>query len=106
MIDTLELCTDSSGKSHCMLVCADIFTKWVEVCPLCRHDAAGVAAAFISMCLRWGAPDVVRMDNVTEFENTVVKSLLQLLDVHVRTGAVRHTKLQGSAEQFNRTLYP
>ena len=70
-----------------------------------HHDAAGVAAAFTSMCLRWGAPDVVCMDNVTEFVNTVVKSLLQLLDVHVRTGAVRHTKLQGSAEQFNRTLF-
>ena len=104
VIDTLELGTDRSGKYHCVLVCVDIFTKWVDVCPLRRHDAASVAAAFTSMCLQWGVPDVVRMDNGTEFVNMVVESLLQLLGVHVRTGAVRHPKSQGSAERFNRTL--
>ena len=104
MIDTYELGTDRSGKYHCVFVCADIFTEWVEVCPLRRHDAVSVAAAFSSMCLRYCAPDVVRMDNGTEFVNTVVESLLQLLCVHVRTGAVRHPKSQGSAERFNRTL--
>ena len=56
------------------------------------------------MCLRWGVLDVVRMDNGTEFVNTVVESLLQLLGVHVWTGAVHHPKPQGSAERFNRTL--
>ena len=73
------------------------------MCPLRRHDAASVAAAFTSMCLRWGAPDVVRMDNGTEFVNAVMESLLQLLGVHVWTGAVRHPKSQGSAERFDRT---
>ena len=40
------------------------------------------------------------MDNGTEF----VKLLVQLLGVHVRTGAVHNPKLQGIAERFNRTL--
>ena len=40
------------------------------------------------------------MDNGTEF----VKLLLQLLDVHVQTGAVHNSKLQGSADRFNGTL--
>ena len=34
VIDTLELGTDRSDKYHCVLVCVDVFTKLVEVCPL------------------------------------------------------------------------
>ena len=103
-IDTLELGGDGSGKYHCVLVCVDNFTKWVEVCPLRRHDALSVASAFSTMCLRWGAPDVVRLDNGVEFRNAIVESLFRLLGVHVRTGAVRHPQSQGTAERFNRTL--
>ena len=103
-IDTLELGGDGSGKYHCVLVCVDNFTKWVEVCPLRRHDAISVASAFSTMCLRWGAPDVVRLDNGVEFRNAIVESLFRLLGVHVRTGAVRHPQSQGTAERFNRTL--
>ncbi|XP_065198688.1 uncharacterized protein LOC135830349 [Sycon ciliatum] len=56
IIDTLELGTDRSGRYSCVLVCVGPFTKWVEVCPLRRHDAANVAAAFTNLCMRWGCP--------------------------------------------------
>ena len=104
MIDTLELGTERSGQYHCVLVCVDSFTKWVEVCPLRHYDAVSVVSAFSILCLRWGAPDVVRVDNGTEFRNAVVESLFRLLGVRVRTGAVRHPQFQGGAERFNRTL--
>ena len=78
--------------------------KWVEVCPLRRHDASSVATAFASMCTRWGAPDVVRTDNGTEFNNAIMESLYSLLGVRVRTGAARHPESQGSAERVNRTI--
>ena len=55
-LDTLELGPSRSGRYHCVLVCVDTFTKWVEVQPLERHDAQSVAAAFVSICCRWGAP--------------------------------------------------
>ncbi|XP_065182720.1 uncharacterized protein LOC135813558 [Sycon ciliatum] len=103
-IDTLELGGDGSGKYGCVLVCVDNFTKWVEVCPLRRHDAVSVAAAFSAMCFRWGAPEVVRLDNGVEFRNAIVESLFRLMGVRVRTGAVRHPQSQGTAERFNRTL--
>ena len=104
VIDTLELGTDHSGRYHCVLVCVDSFTKWVEVCPLRQHVAASVAAAFTVLCPRWGAPDVVRMDSGTEFVNAIVESLFWLLGIRVRTSVSRHPQSQGSVERFNRTL--
>ena len=103
-LDTLELGPDRSGRYHCVLVCVDSFTKWAEVAPLCRHDAASVAEAFVDICLRWGSLEVVRMDNGTEFSNAIVESLFQVFGTTVRTGAVRHPQSQGAAERFNRTL--
>ena len=54
--------------------------------------------------MKRGPPDVVRVDNGTEFANAIVESLLETFGVRVRTGAVRHPQSQGSAERFNRTL--
>ena len=47
-LDTLELGSSRSGRFHCVLVMIDPFTKWLEVVLLRRHDAASVAAAFLS----------------------------------------------------------
>ena len=87
-----------------MLVCVDAFTKWVEVVPLKCHDASSVAAAFVSVCATWGAPEVVRCDNGTEFVNAIVSALFKAFGVKVQHGAVRHPQSQGSVERFNRTL--
>ena len=97
-IDTLEL-----GGS-CVLVCVDMFTKWLEVVPLKRHDSASVAAAFTSLCLKFGPPAVIRCDNGTEFVNSVVGALFRLFGVRVQHGAVRHPQSQGGVERANRTL--
>ena len=72
--------------------------------PVRRHDAASVAEAFADICLRWGSPEVVRMDNGTEFSNAIVESLFQVFGTTVCIGAVRHLQSQGTAERFNRTL--
>ena len=103
-MDTLELGTNRSGKYHCVLVAVDVFTKWVEVRPLVRHDANSVAEAFVNMCCSFGAPKLVRCDNGTEFCNAVVKALFDAFGVTVAHRAVRHPKSQGAAERFNQTL--
>ena len=54
--------------------------------------------------LKWGSPEIVRMDNGTEFVNGIVESLFRVFGTTVHTGAVRHPQSQGSAERFNRTL--
>ena len=103
-LDTLELGLDQSGEFHCVLVCIDTFTKWAEVLPLRHHTASCVAESFVSLCCRWGPPEVVRLDNGTDFGNAIVESVLEVLGVRVRTRAVRHPMSQGGVERFNRTL--
>ena len=103
-IDTPELGVDQSGEYHCVLVCMDTFTKWVEVVPLCQHDAASVAEAFVGLCTRWGPPQVVHCDNGTGFINAVMSSLFDTFGVTVLNGAVHHPQSQGSVERFTPTL--
>ena len=103
-IDVLELGPDQSARYHCVLVCIDVFTKWLEVVPLRRHDGPSVAAAFTSICRRWGAPDVIRVDNGSEFSNAIVSSLFRLLGAKVCAGATRHPQSQGAVERANRTI--
>ena len=57
-----------------------------------------------SICCRWGPPDKTRMDNGTEFQNTLVQALLTQFGVRVKTGAVHHPQLQVGVERMNRTL--
>ena len=103
-LDTLELGSSRSGRFYCVLVCVDGFTKWVEVVPLKCHDAASVGAAFLSICAKWGPPQVVRTDSGTEFRNAVTHALFEAFRVKVQHGAVRHPKYQGAVERFNRTM--
>ena len=103
-INTLELGDSRNGQFHCVLVCVDMFTKWVEVVPLRRHDADSVVAAFVSVCTRWGPPAVVRSDNGSEFINAIMTAVFEAFGVQVRHGAVRHPQSQVAVERFNRTL--
>ena len=103
-IDTLELGCQHGGRYHCVLVCVDMFTRWVEVLPLRRHNAVSVAEAFIEICTRFGPPRVIRCDNGSEFRNHIVESLFHVFGVSVSHGAVRHPQSQGGGERFNQTL--
>ena len=80
-MDTLQIVTDRSGQFHCVLVLVDAFSKWAEVVPLRHHDARSVAEAFGTVCLKWGPPYVVRVNNGTEFANAIVESLLEIFGV-------------------------
>ena len=42
-----------------------------------------VAEAFSTVCLKWGPPDVVRVDNGTDFANAIVESLLETFGVRI-----------------------
>ena len=103
-IDTLELGPGQSSSYHCVLVCVDVFSKWVEVVPLVKHDGPSVAEAMVSICTHFGPPKVIRCDNGREFVNCIVTSLFDAFGADVRHGAVRHPQSQGGAERFNRTL--
>ena len=100
-VKTLELSADRIGQYYGVLVCTDVFRKWVEVKPLWRNDDAG---ALTSICCSWGPPEKIRLGKGTEFQNTLVRALLTQFGVRVGTGAVRHPESQGGVESMNRTL--
>ena len=79
-MDTLQIATDRSGQFRCVLVLVDAFSKWAEVVPLRHHDARSVAEAFGTVCMKWGPPNVGRVDNWTEFANAIVESLLETME--------------------------
>ena len=60
VIDTLELGPQRYSSCHCVFVCVDTYTKWLEVIPLPRHDAVSVAVAFTKICQVWGAPRILQ----------------------------------------------
>ena len=51
-----------------------------------------------------GVPDIVCMDNGTEFQNAIVETLYKVMGVRVHTGAMRPPQSQRSAERANRTI--
>ena len=103
-IDTLELGVHRGRPHRYVLVCVDMFTRWVVVFPLRNHDPNSVAHALIGICSRFGSPSVVRCDNSSEFRNHLLESLFEVFGVAVQHGVVRHLQSQGCAERFNRTL--
>ena len=103
-VDTLELGASKNHQYHCVLVCTDMFTKWVEVVPLRHHDGPSVTAALVDICSKRGAPEFVRCDNGTELMNHLTSALYDAFGVCVLRGAVRHPQSQGAEKRFNRTL--
>lgn len=53
----------------------DLFTKWIECCPLRVANGARVRDALEELVItRWGAPRYILTDNGTEFANKTLKT--------------------------------
>ena len=53
------------------------FTKWFEIVPSKRLDGVSVASVFLSVCARWGPPEVFWCDSGSEFVNAVADALFK-----------------------------
>lgn len=93
-----------AGNSYALSL-IDHCTGWVEVKPLPRKTAENVLRYLESEYLpRYGAPEVVIMDNGLEFKNHLVKGYLQKLGVDVRHCTPHHPQSNGKIERFHKTL--
>jgi transposase InsO family protein len=72
--------------------------------PLIDHKAVTVAEAFVSRCLLWGSPVVVRSDSGPEFRGAIMDAVYKSFKIHVSFGAVRHPESQGMVERCHRSL--
>ena len=80
-------------------------TKWAEAIPLPSKQAVVVARALLDeVFCRYSFPTHLMSDMGSEFQNQVLKSLNELLQIHQLHSSAYHPEGNGSAESFNRTL--
>ncbi len=61
------------GYKH-LLICVDVFSKWVELIPMRSKSSAEVAQALeMNIIARFGVPDELRVDRGLEFAGEVTQ---------------------------------
>lgn len=88
-----------------ILVCTDLFTKWVDTIPLKRVDAVEVAKALVEKVFCIGRiPEKILSDRGPQFINSTMEEVKKLWKVSQLTTAPYHQQANGQTERFNRTL--
>ncbi|XP_036150132.1 uncharacterized protein LOC118648039 [Monomorium pharaonis] len=95
--------TSKAGHSY-LLVLQDLFTKWVECCPLRKATGKRIREAIEELVIyRWGTPRVLLTDNGTEFVNRDIQALTQRCGIHHATVPPYHPQAN-PVERVNRVL--
>jgi hypothetical protein len=87
-----------------LLVMQDLFTKWIECCPLRKATGKKICEAIEELVIfRWGAPRVLLTDNGTEFINRDLRELTGRYGIHHTTVPPYHPQAN-PVERVNRVL--
>ena len=83
----------------------DQFSRYVAAVPLPDKSARSVVNAIMTNWISlYGAPATIRMDQGKEFDNGLLKNLLNALDVNIKIG-FSHNHQSNPVERFHRTLW-
>ena len=83
-----------------LLVIIDLFTGFTWLRPLKNKKAKTVANTLLEIFLDFGLPKILQSDNGTEFVNSIVKELLDKLNVEHRTISEYNPQANGKAENM------
>jgi len=99
------LSTTPEGYKY-ILLCVDSFSRWPEAFPTKTQNAVEVAEVFYNeIVCRYGCPEYLVSDRGGSFIAEVVSRLCQLLDIkRVKTSSFRPC-CNGTAENFNQTIW-
>lgn len=87
-----------------VLVIQDLFTRWMECCPLKKATGKKICEAFEELVIsRWGAPEVILTDNGTEFKNHALRELAETYNITHTTTPPYHPQAN-PVERVNRIL--
>lgn len=95
-----------SGSFNCVLVVADLLTKYAHFVPLCHpFTAAGVAKAFFTNVYRLhGLPTTIISDRDRILTSRFWTELFCLVDVQLARSTAYHPQSDGQTERINQCL--
>lgn len=95
--------TSKSGFTY-VLVIQDLFTKWIECCPLRKANGKKITEALEeSIFSRWGVPEVLLTDNKTEIANQSLREVCTKYGIFHTTTPPYHPQAN-PVERVNRGL--
>jgi len=104
-VDLVGPITISGNKNKYILTLLDQFSRYVAAVPLPDKSARSVVNAIMTNWISlYGAPATIRMDQGKEFDNNLLKNLLNALDVNIKLG-FSHNHQSNPIERFHRTLW-
>ena len=101
--DVMEFPRSKSGYCY-LVVFQDLFSKWIEICPLRRATGPLIREAFEDLVVsRWGTPRILHSDNGTEYINKVMADLATEYGIRLTTSPVYRPQAN-PVERVNRVL--
>ena len=104
-IDLYDLgITDSNNKRY-LLVIIDHLTNFIDGEPLSSKTDSQVTNALTKLFLRHGVSGTVISDNGREFDNTLVKDLMQAFNIRHSLTSAYASRSNGKVERVNREIH-
>jgi transposase InsO family protein len=91
----------SRGSHTYLLVAVDKFSKWIEVVPITNQEATTAVKFFESIVYRYGVPNSIITDNVTNFTSGEFQEFAKELGIKIKYASVAHPKSNGQVEKAN-----
>lgn len=103
-IDFLPFPVSIRGNK-CIMVITDQFTKWVEAFAVPDQSSETTARKLVEEFIaRFGAPLEIHMDQGSNFQSEMFKTVCKLLGVTQTRTTPYHPASNGQVERFNRTV--
>ncbi|XP_026428827.1 protein NYNRIN-like [Papaver somniferum] len=105
-LDIIRQINPMSSKCHKYIITTTEYTtKWVEAIPLKDYAGATIAALIKEYIIcRFGAPMIIREDNIKSFVNKDVIDLMRQYNVRLHTSTPYYPQGNGHVEASNKTL--
>ena len=105
--DILGPFPETKRNNRYVLVCTDLFTKWVEIFAIPNQDAETTARVILNEVIgRFGCPLSIHSDQGSNYESRLFSELCELMEIRKTRTSVRNPKYNGQPERFNKTLVP
>jgi hypothetical protein len=91
----------SRGSHTYLLVTIDNFSKWIEAVPITNQEATTAVKFFESIVYRYGVPNSIITDNVTNFTVGEFQQFAKELGIKIKYASVAHPKSNGQVKKSN-----